>query len=482
MSSSRKGPPHGGVDGGMVTCSTHNTRRKAVYCERVPVYDASMAVVDHVYRCTEANECTSSGSSRRPQAAAPNGGEPVLLDCGSSTVMNGKVNQRACSSTIGKSPVPATDTTNSFGVSFFSSSSSVRDEQNKDGAAANTCSGEGADDPEVSKEAKMAQTSVSVADGAELSPKHVANKNRYYELLEKGSRAGASSGVPKKVCWNCGLSGHEKPDCTNMICRTCHCRKAGMDKRHMCGLSQISPFIFTISTLPVGEKGSQSKEEEIMMAEVPCVRCGGKGHLDCGPVTVTCHESHLSCCYCAGKGHTTFDCQLRESQNPDRWVQRMRRNRAHDFNSRRAEGSHGYHGNQTRSSEHSSSYRRNGRGMGQDWRDDERYSYEPSNSRSYSFAPYRNRSGNGSDYYRNGSSYSSSSNVSTSDSRNGDRKRMRSENSSYNNNNDSFPDHRQRNRDDNRRRDDRRNFSHQQPHRFEGRRDGSSRYGDIDLY
>eukprot|EP00796_Vickermania_ingenoplastis_P004830 gene4830-3469_t len=231
---STKGPM-----GDLVVCCVHHARRLLTNCDEVPVLDANKNEVGRAYRCKPSHQCTNRGHA-----------EALSFD-GSSSSMKGRSGAVEGGGGI-------------MGISFTP----------------------------LEGDSKPPET-----DGSTQAPTKFAGSggSRYYELLERGQQGGGG-GPHKKVCWNCGLSGHEKPECTNSLCRTCHGRKSGMGQPHHCGEVLQSSFIFTLTCLPNN------------MAQVQCVRCGSNGHLDCA-----------------------YTCTLRENtramnnQSADRWVQRMSR-------------------------------------------------------------------------------------------------------------------------------------------------------------
>lgn len=307
-----------GESGAYVTCSIHQVTRKAVYCERVPVFDADQKIVDYIHRCKNEDQCTVKGmpSARGTgsEGAGPFSGS-TTLDCSSSVIKangptGGVMGQSAASNAAtatnhssGEVVVVAGGRIAPMGISFFTKNSSAETDTEGSGHAEKTGDG---NDTGLGKDNNNNATNQTSSR---------AGGNRYYEMLEKGANSGSAGGL-RKVCWNCGLTGHEKPDCTNMLCRTCHSPKAGFNQPHSCAPVPDSAFIVAMRTLPANVPHG--------MVDVRCVYCGERGHFDCAPLRPQCHPAELSCCYCASSGHTSFDCHLRETQNGDRYVQRMR--------------------------------------------------------------------------------------------------------------------------------------------------------------
>lgn len=271
--------------GDMVICSMHHARRKAVYCEKVAVYNADKKIVDYVYQCSPQNQCTpSSSSGAAARSTAESSAEPRMVDCSSSVMKSSS--SGGSSEASRRNEVPQ--------ISFITST---------------------AVDPESLASKAAAGDNEGAADSHALPTPKPANSHRYYE-----PKRGGSSSTPIKVCWNCGLPGHEKPECTNSLCLSCHSKKPSSHSQpHHCNPVTPSPFII-LKELP-----------QEAMKEVCCYRCGESGHFDCGNISKRCSSSELSCCFCAERGHTGYHCHFRDSQRPDRWVMNMMRNSGGGF-------------------------------------------------------------------------------------------------------------------------------------------------------
>ncbi|RNE98368.1 putative nucleic acid binding protein [Trypanosoma rangeli] len=242
-------PPAGGDD--LVTCSIHSSRRLAKFCLCRPVYNADRVLVGYTYECKEGMQCAASVSRnsfvQRHQIKDPIEGHDGALPTPLVTSM-----------------APALATAADIATA-----------------------------PE--KEAAPQQPRA----GAARDP------NRYYDLTNQ--RDSGATGV-KKVCWNCGMEGHEKPECRNSLCKTCHTLRG---YHHLCQEPRPSPFLIVSPALLLSED----------MSSVRCVSCSSLGHFDCSP----CREPRLSsCCFCGERGHNAYDCRRRKEQVPDRWVTRTK--------------------------------------------------------------------------------------------------------------------------------------------------------------
>ena len=140
------------------------------------------------------------------------------------------------------------------------------------------------------------------ASGRQIAQGGAANtvkSTRYYDL----SSQKWDEDRPKKVCWACGMDSHERPSCTNQLCKKCHAKTG---PGHECADPFPSPFVVLV----------RPTEEELFASR--CPTCGVYGHLDCHAVEPMAAGRILSCCYCAGSGHLAFDCPRQEY--PDKWI------------------------------------------------------------------------------------------------------------------------------------------------------------------
>ncbi|CCW68335.1 unnamed protein product [Phytomonas sp. Hart1] len=344
---------------GFVTCAKHDTRRKVLYCVLKPIYDADLTVVSHQYECKEGQTCTS----RRAAAVRPptssllvdaNGekrmeASPMMevIDCGSSRMLEGEGKGWERTKNGGLSSTTAAASgrdTGAFSILFTKKAANSDANDSGDhgapvegGVSSDGMSGEDEGGKICSEEVVKGdlqnppETNAAVSLSSEplrqtLTPR-TAPLSRYFDLQLNNGGGGGSGGIfPAKVCWNCGLPDHEKPNCPNMLCRNCHGIRGTMNTQHFCEEVRVaSPFIMlprSVAELPQGANG---------MPTVRCVRCHELGHFDCGNNTnksntnsnkFTVDDSSLSCCYCGGKGHTGYDCRKRQRAHPDRWVQR----------------------------------------------------------------------------------------------------------------------------------------------------------------
>lgn len=384
---------------GMVTCSMHHTRRKAVYCERIPVLNAAKEVISYLFQCTKQNECSSSWrrGGGRVEEGNHNPSSSLdlfsgVLDCSSSSLSKaidgrkvadtshvtarpqGKDSEAMDSKNTRKPKVlinkESEELTSLLSLNSTNNNNNTTDNHNKGTLKTPTDTvlsseaGEGALEkadklptqdnsecvkaftpselvnlPSTTRPALGSGSTLISPLGAATSTPSVATAtmgggNRYFELLEKGPRGGTlSTGqyggdflVSKKVCWNCGLLGHEKPSCINTLCRSCHAIKwCNMESSrssprhplpHTCLPVPLSEFVVPLLTLPANVP--------LGLSETECIRCGERGHLDCSSSLSSSYRPNmLSCCYCGRTGHTAYDCSTRESEQPDRWIQRM---------------------------------------------------------------------------------------------------------------------------------------------------------------
>nr|CCD13692.1 unnamed protein product [Trypanosoma congolense IL3000] len=232
----------------LVKCKLHGTVRMAKYCHSSAVCNADQVVIDFTYECKERSRCAGT---------TPSVGE----------LLNRKPIKR---------------------------------------------NAEGREEPvseckmEVMVSEGMSSAGLStIAEGGKQPEGTQRGPSRYYDLAAQRAQG---AGPMKKVCWNCGIEGHEKPNCPNMLCRYCHGVRS---QNHFCQESRPSPFIVMCPTLQFSEE----------MSAVQCVSCSALGHFDC---TTAMSGVIPSCCFCGGKGHSAFDCIHRKESAVDHWVARMR--------------------------------------------------------------------------------------------------------------------------------------------------------------
>ncbi|RNF09940.1 putative nucleic acid binding protein [Trypanosoma conorhini] len=247
-------PPAVGDD--LVTCSVHSSRRLAKFCLCRPVYNADRVLVGYTYECKDGMQCAASASRN-------------------SFVQRHRINDA----------VGGRD--EALVASLMPSVASTP------AAAAAAAAADVAAAPEKDAAPQLPRT------GAARGP------NRYYDLTNQRD-AGATGA--KKVCWNCGMEGHEKPECRNALCRTCHSLRG---YHHTCQEPRPSPFLSVSPALLLSED----------MSSVACVSCSSLGHFDCSPS----RENRVPfCCFCGERGHNAYDCRRRKEQVPDRWVTRSK--------------------------------------------------------------------------------------------------------------------------------------------------------------
>lgn len=131
---------------------------------------------------------------------------------------------------------------------------------------------------------------------------------RYYDLSKY---TGGIDSTQKKVCFACGLTDHEKPNCPSVLCRSCHqCfgdPEAPKSGSHQCPDLPLSPFV-ALAAL--------SAED---LKDVRCTLCHQTGHLDCAGMTNPPGFVPM-CSYCGSAGHHAFNCRMAPA---DRWHQYM---------------------------------------------------------------------------------------------------------------------------------------------------------------
>lgn len=157
---------------------------------------------------------------------------------------------------------------------------------------------------------------------------------RYYDARaprpDRPHSPRGEGGEMKKLCWRCGLTGHEKTACLNNLCRMCHRKRAMLSPafdrndydnplRHVCEQLPPSSFVSLDAELPQSPDG---------MPACRCVVCGQYGHFDCRSANrveadKNAAETALSCAWCAVRGHHAFDCRARMRRTTDYWRQRI---------------------------------------------------------------------------------------------------------------------------------------------------------------
>ncbi|KAH9599836.1 hypothetical protein LSM04_008273 [Trypanosoma melophagium] len=244
-----------------VICSAHHSRRLAKCCNCEPVRNADRVTIGYTYRCREGMECARAGERGSHVNQLQNG-----------------TNANSRNDTI-LQPSMSTEASTQAGAA----------------------TGDSVASPDVEAASQQQPQQQNSRSGASRGP------NRYYDLTNQRNTDATGT---KKVCWNCGMEGHEKPECPNALCKTCHTTR---NYHHICQDPHPSPFLILSSTLPFSEE----------MKFVECVSCHSLGHFDCSPRKV---EKSSSCCFCGGMGHNAFDCRQRKDRVPDRWVTRIMAN------------------------------------------------------------------------------------------------------------------------------------------------------------
>lgn len=375
-----RGPPPGkafSTSSGFVQCSTHNVRRKAECCEMKAVLNADMEVIEyicvcrHPFTCKSASERQSnglgaaSGARRDAPDEESSGAAPLVIDASSTRMKaHSQDHHHGGQRSAAEAADGETGVSTLFAVSFYDASRSTSGPSAAATAASPKLSAkDGEDKGDVNGEGTKANaTTISDSDtddvdsldnlpsftaGAAPATAAVASlpaapreRPRYYDSVQNAGTGGHAP--PAKVCWGCGMSGHEKPACPNALCRTCHQRRGPYGSPHRC-TPVVTPSPFIVYPTPsewraATQKTAAAAGEPNGMAAVRCVACNEYGHFDCstvvlpssyalvassspGPAAVP-HTLIPSCCFCGVRGHTVFDCQQREHVNPDYFERR----------------------------------------------------------------------------------------------------------------------------------------------------------------
>ncbi|KPA76990.1 hypothetical protein ABB37_07350 [Leptomonas pyrrhocoris] len=375
---------------GFVQCSVHNVRRKADCCEMKPVMNADMEVIDYVCVCKPAFACKSASERNNnfninaakgvADEQRSGSGAPVVIDASSTHMTAGQQHRGHTGTSIsagagggngGGGDGDSADVATLFAVSFYGGSSTAPATTAPTTTAADTGSekrrdGEGDHDSDVDAHSDV--DSDASADSMQLTfpaPPHAADttaagavsgaggpqpaahraRPRYYDPAQNAGGGGGNGGghshlQPRKVCWNCGMPGHEKPACPNTLCRTCHQKRGPYGTPHRCApVFEPSPFI--VPPTPSAWRAETSRPcvpgEPEGMSAVRCVACGKNGHFDCSLVVsnagATSSSSSLpadavplttpfTCCFCGVRGHTVFECRQRDRVHPDHFERR----------------------------------------------------------------------------------------------------------------------------------------------------------------
>ena len=390
---------------GFVQCSVHNARRKAECCEMKPVLNADMAVIDYVcvckpaFTCKSASERNNRGNMNSSDAASRGGAEEkkgaesrglpaptplpatAVLDASSTSMTaagrpRGHAGSGPSSAAAGVNGEHDTeDVATLFSVSFRHADSAAtaapvaasQDEsKNADGTGeaaegraehdVDSDGSAGSSDslafPAAPQSAVAATATVANAGSDNTSPAVPAApraRPRYYDLAQNagGATGHSTHSQPVKVCWNCGMPGHEKPECPNTLCRSCHQRRGPYGVPHHC-TPVVVPSPFIVPPSASAWKAETSRRSAVGEAEgmsaVRCVACGENGHFDCS-VAVSGHAAASSasssssfssalppnavplttpftCCFCGVRGHTVFECRQRDRVHPDNFERR----------------------------------------------------------------------------------------------------------------------------------------------------------------
>ncbi|KPI84027.1 hypothetical protein ABL78_6925 [Leptomonas seymouri] len=377
---------------GFVQCSVHGVRRKAECCEMKPVMNADMEVIDYVCVCKPAFACKSAsernfshGNSEMRAVGVKRSGEgsgssppPIVIDASSTSMTTDRQRGHAgasSSAAAGSGDGGNAEVATLFAVSFYGGSSAapastaatvsqsrVNKEKENELGDKDDQSNETEDHPDVNSDASADSitlpfpaspavaitTAAGKASGASSSqPAAHRARPRYYDPAQGAGGGGGNGGhlhsPVAKVCWNCGMPGHEKPSCPNTLCRTCHQKRGPYGVPHRC-MPVFEPSPFVVVPTPGAWKAETSRPcvrgEPEGMSAVRCVACGRNGHFDCsmavssadttvpsspakslpdGSVPLT---TPFTCCYCGVRGHTVFECRQRDRVHPDHFERR----------------------------------------------------------------------------------------------------------------------------------------------------------------
>ncbi|AIN96258.1 hypothetical protein LPMP_110620 [Leishmania panamensis] len=377
---------------GFVQCSVHNVRRKAECCEMKPVLNADMEVIDYRCVCKPAFTCKSASERQSSDLAGgavtadarksarngeSSGSTPLVIDASSTSMTAHSVHHhhQGQLSAAGAADRKAGMGT-LFAVSFHAASRSApdastfaktavvspksfpsdregeagdndegKDDENGEGTRGDgmTISDSDADDVDALDNLPSftagAAPATATAAAASL-PTAPRGRSRYYDSVQNAGTGGYAP--PAKVCWSCGMSGHEKPACPNALCRTCHQKRGPYGLPHRC-TPVITPSPFIVCPTPsewraATQKTATAVGEPKGMAAVRCVACNEYGHFDCSTVVLPSSYALIAssppgpaavpqtatptCCFCGVRGHTVFGCLQREHVNPDYFERR----------------------------------------------------------------------------------------------------------------------------------------------------------------
>ena len=242
-----------------VTCSKHNKQRLRKFCVEAPVYNADGEVLRMTFACRDEDPCTTKDSFTNADSANNADGEDAGV-----TLFGVKIT-----------------TTGNTGVA------AVKIANNEEG-----CSDDDDDPdskPRVRESAAKGSASLAMEGASSLgmfgvtsaSPSPIASpttlggqsgpmfknapvaSNRYYDL-SGGNNSVDDRVENKKVCWQCGMTTHEKPNCKNTLCFTCHThQEPGYQGKvtHRC--QQVPPSDFV--AMDVALVGRFMSESEVLL-------------------------------------------------------------------------------------------------------------------------------------------------------------------------------------------------------------------------
>jgi hypothetical protein len=365
-----------------------------------PVMNAEMEVIDYVCVCKPAFACKSASERHHASLNTYPGGRggrdntggndgssaaaaaPVVIDASSTSMTAGQSHGRPGASADPSAGGDGADVATLFSVSFYNGASTapsaaaaavtststgnaitttqgaagreeaapVKGEAKEDddrlhGVDSDNSSADSIHLPFPASPESATATSVTAQ---QQQPAAQRARSRYYDPAQGaggGRGGGAAHSQPAKVCWNCGMTGHEKPACPNTLCRTCHQLRGPYGVPHRCAPVTIpSSFIVlpTASAWKAELMRLRAPGEAEGMSAVRCVACGRDGHFDCsvavsGTTTTTSSSSSaqarpadavplttpFTCCYCGVRGHTVFECRQRDRAHPDHFERRQ---------------------------------------------------------------------------------------------------------------------------------------------------------------
>eukprot|EP00658_Telonema_sp_P-2_P063995 TRINITY_DN5286_c0_g1_i2.p1 TRINITY_DN5286_c0_g1~~TRINITY_DN5286_c0_g1_i2.p1 ORF type:complete len:682 (-),score=171.93 TRINITY_DN5286_c0_g1_i2:205-2250(-) len=246
-----------------VTCSKHNKQRLRKFCAEQPVYNADGEVLRMAFACRDEDPCTTKDSFRTDSDVATGGGDDngeeatMLFGVKITTAAVTKkkedtdvidvdaVDPTSSAALMKIKPIvtptiPRTATSAYEGLPDSAANGRNASRSMLEGASSlGLFGGSGSASPTI-----VSPTSTTSASGPQFRNGPVTS-NRYYDL-SGGPNATEERIENKKVCWQCGMSTHEKPNCKNTLCFTCHThQEPGYNGKmnHQCAPVPPSSFV-----------------------------------------------------------------------------------------------------------------------------------------------------------------------------------------------------------------------------------------------